>query len=45
MDAPYMDKYQPSRLDINWQQDPERVGFVRESQRLAQGEHEANPSL
>ena len=40
-----MDRYQPSRLDINWQQDPERVGFVRDCLGLALGEREAMPDM
>ena len=25
-----MNKYQPSNIDVSWQQDPEHMGFVRE---------------
>ena len=40
-----MDRYQPSRIDINWQQDPERVKFVRDCLGWALDDHKAMPDI
>ena len=40
-----MDRYQPSRINLNWQQDPDRARFVKDGLGCESGGHEAIPDI